>query len=230
MQTLSRVLVVLVAILSIAFMGFAGVVSFGGPNWKSQMDQLEGYTFKLLPGETPTWEATRLSDREVLSDKSSVQGKVLAAAMKDKVDQASQQVATIKQQIPALTTQQLAITEVEYLDKDALKRFQEMAEGELVEIRQLLANARTERETLMVEVKKVEDRVQSRREDVFRLETQHQLVLSDVEALKQNIINLEEQIVLLEDDLDKLLRRSAQLDRQGVPPAPVSVTSTTRNE
>ena len=234
MQKLSRVLVVLIAILSIAFMGFSGVVSFTGPNWKAEMANLEGYTFTTIPGEKPTYQVVRLSDSQNVGSPVGVRAEALAIAIKDKAEQAQVELDVLKNgqpnKIEILNVRAQSIRDKQYTDADALRRYDEDLDVRLEGIRAELATVKDEQNRLLAEVDKVERRTKSRREDVYRLDFQHRLVLAQIEESKQNIAALEEQIILLEDELDKALRRENQLHDQGVPPAPVAVTSTTVQE
>ena len=59
MTRFGKILVILIAFVSLAFAGLAIVVSYAGPNWQEIAGQIEGYKFSLSTGENPTWTAVR---------------------------------------------------------------------------------------------------------------------------------------------------------------------------
>jgi hypothetical protein len=219
MQTFSRVLTVVVAVISVAFMGFAGVVSFGGPNWAAEARSMEGYTFERAPGDNPVWSATRSEGREELATKSLLLPEVLAAAYKDRADRANAELQELNNAIPELERRIALSREMQAADVPALDRYFQNETVELQNIQEEILVATREQERLASEVRKIEDQLESRRQDVFRTELQHRLLVADLARIQQNVAAVEEQIRLLEDELDKSRRRSEELNRQGVPPA-----------
>lgn len=220
MEKFSRVLAVLIAVLSVAFMGFAGVVSFGGPNWEAEARNLEGYTFNLAPGEVRIWSATRAVDRQELSTKTPLLPQVLTAAIQDRTQQAQAERDRLASAIPDLENQIKTLSAMQEADKPALDAYFQQQTQRLAQTHAQIETTSKEQETLATEVRKVEDQLASRREDVFRLELEHRVLTADVERIKQNVAVVEEQIRLLEDELDKAQRRKRELDERGLPAAP----------
>jgi archaellum component FlaC len=219
MEKLSRVLAVLIAVLSVVFMGFAGVVSFGGPNWEAEAESLEGYTFLRSEGQNPIWTATRAADRQELSTKSALLPEVLVAAIKDRTDLARQERDRLAGEIPTLEQQTKALAAMQEADVPALDAYYKTQNERLSQTHARIEAVSKDQETLAAEIRKVEDQLASRREDVFRLELEYQVLTADTERVKQNVAVVEEQIRLLEDELDKTQRRQRELDERGIPAA-----------
>lgn len=220
MEKFSRVLAVLIAVLGVAFMGFAGVVSFGGPNWEAEARKMEGYTFTLTPGETPIWSATRAADRQELSTKTPLLPEVMTAAIKDRTEQAQAELARLTSAVPDLESQIKTLSGMQQADGPALDAYLQVQSQRLTSTQAQMETVSKSQETLAAEVRKIEDQLASRREDVFRLELEHRVLTADVERARQNAAVVEEQIRLLEDELDKAQRRKQELDARGIPPAP----------
>lgn len=220
MEKFSRVLAILIAVLSVAFMGFAGVVSFGGPNWEAEARVLEGYTFALTPGETPIWSATRAADREELSTKSPLLPEVLTAAIEDRATRAQQRVQTLNEALPLLEAQAKTLEEMQTADVPALQQYFDVQVQRLADTHASIESTSKQQEVIAADVRKIEDQLASRREDVFRTELEYRILTADVERTKQNVAVVEEQIRLLEDELDKAQRRQRELDERGLPAAP----------
>ena len=217
MEKFSRVLAVLVAVLSIAFMGFAAVVSFGGPNWEAEARNLEGYTFSRSEGETPIWTATRAAGRVELTPKSPLLPEVLTAAIRDRTEQAKQERDTKAQEIPDLQKQAQALAAMQEADVPALDRYFQVQSQRLSDTHAQIDTTSQQQEMLAGEVSKIEDQIQSRREDVFRLELEYRVLEADKKRVSQNVDVVKEQIRLLEDELDKAQRRKQELDTRGIP-------------
>ena len=86
MTRLGKILVILIAFVSLAFAGFAIVVYYAGPNWQEMAGQIEGYKFTYTPGENPTWSAVKArGDVNIATDKNlaKVIDAVLAEKLKD---------------------------------------------------------------------------------------------------------------------------------------------------
>ncbi|MCA9054635.1 MAG: hypothetical protein KDA75_12410 [Planctomycetaceae bacterium] len=217
MEKFSRVLAVAVAVLSVAFMGFAGVVSFGGPNWEAEARSLEGYTFSRSGGENPVWTATRAAGRVELNPKSPLLPEVLTAAIRDRTEEARKDRDRLAQEIPDLQKQSETLRAMQDQDVPALDRYFDTQSKRLADTHAQIATTSQQQEMLAAEVSKIEEQIESRREDVFRLELEYRVLEADVERTHQNVAVVEEQIRLLEDELDKAQRRKQELDQRGIP-------------
>ncbi|MFV0446055.1 MAG: hypothetical protein ACK5Q5_20960 [Planctomycetaceae bacterium] len=217
MEKLSRVLAVVIAVLSVAFMGFAGVVSFGGPNWEAEAHKTEGYTFNLAPGETPIWSATRAAGREELSTKSPLLPEVLTAAIQDRTSRAQAELQQLNEEIPQLEQQTKALAAMQDADVPALDRHFQAQSQRLANTSAQIEQTSQQQKMVADEIRKTEEQLASRREDVIRLELEHRVVTADVERSRQNVAAVEEQIHLLEDELDKAIQRSKELDARHIP-------------
>ncbi|MEZ6065589.1 MAG: hypothetical protein R3B90_07720 [Planctomycetaceae bacterium] len=219
MQSFSRVLAVLVAVASVVFMGFAGVVSFGGPNWEAEARSLEGYTFDQEPGQPPIWSATRSLGEERLSPTSPLLPEVLVAAYQDRTRRAGEELQTLEGAIPRLQTNTAQLQQMQDADRAALERAFAARTTRLKATRDQIDQLSQQHQQVEADALQVEDRLKSRREDVFRLQLQYRLLEADLYQVDQNIDEVAEQIRLLEDELDKASRRQAEMDARGLPPA-----------
>lgn len=219
MEKFSRVLTVLVAVLSVAFMGFAGVVSFGGPNWEAEARAMEGYTFSRSSGEAPLWSVTRAEGREELSTKSPLLPAVIAAAIQDRTQRAQARLQELNEQIPQLEQQNKALAAMQDVDVPALEQAFQAQSKRLADAHAAIDATSQQQKMISDDIRKTEEQLASRREDVFRLELEDRVLDADVERVKQNVAVVEEQIRLIEDELDKVHQRKEEFDRRGLPPA-----------
>ncbi len=217
MQTFSRILVVAVTVISIAFMGFAGAASFGGPNWEAQTKKLEGYLFQRSEGENPTWSVTRMEGREQLGTTSVLLPEVFVAAMEDRKTRAEAELTRLTEEEPILQQQINEYRRMQAADYQALKQYHDADLARLDQTNKQVEEVRKQGDMVAVEVAKIEDQIESRRNDVFRLELQYRILIAEVERIRQNLDTVKEQIHLTEDELEKANRRSQALDQQGFP-------------
>lgn len=216
MQGFSRVLTVLAAVLSIAFMGFAGVATLGGPNWESQAKQLDGFTFSKTTDEVPLWVATRSADREDLSTKSAVLPQVYAAALQDLAGRAKAEASELTTAIPELQRQTQTYRDFQGADVPALDRHFARMQQQLATLNGLIKTSGEQQDAIAAEILQLESQLDSRRQDVFQLDLQYRVLQGEIERIDQNIAVVEEQIRLVEDELDKSQRREKALAAQGL--------------
>ncbi len=217
MQGFSRVLTVLIAVISIAFMGFAGVAAFSGPNWEAELKALKGYTFRQSPGENPVWSATRIQGGEELSPTSPLAPAVLVTAMEDRQRVAQEELQRLQSEvIPNLEAQRDYLEKMAAADLPALESKIAQERERLTGIDKQVEATAMEQDALAKEVAKLEDQLDSRRDDVFRLALQHQVLVADIVRIQQNVQVVDEQIRLIEDELDKAYRREQVLREQGI--------------
>lgn len=216
MQRFSRILAVLVAVLSVAFMGFAAVVAFGGPNWKAEADSLEGYTFSRSEGENPIWSATRAAGGQELTTKDPLLPKVYLAALQDRTNRAREEVTVLTDAAPKLEEQIKLYKDFQDKDTPALDGYFMAMKQRQADVYAQMEQAAKQQDAITAEVKKLEDQLDSRRQDVYQLELQYRVVKSDQERIRENITAVKEQIRLLEDELDKAQRRERTFQQQGL--------------
>ena len=216
MGNISRVLAVATAFLSIAFLGFAAVTTFGGPNWVTMAQDLaptqqdpQGYVFTRSAGENPQWTAAATNGETVKTAK--VMPDVLIAAYDHKI-------AAIKQELDALNTEQ-----------PQLEQRKTQMEGAIAADKQALAQAVSEREQYLESLRQqalalskqivqkteegqqIEQVVDDRRTDVQRLENQVEVLEADnanIDQIEKQMLDLIRQI---DADLAKVERRQTQL-------------------
>lgn len=216
MEKLSRILTVVIAVASIAFMGFAGAVSFGGPNWEAESRKIPGYTFTRTEGEPPIWSATRAEGREELSTKSPLLPAVIAAAIQDRTTRAQQEKDRLAAAIPQLQQQAETLEQWQTQDTEALEVVYQRERERLAALQTEIEATSKQQEALADDIRKLEDQLDSRRQDVFRIELEYRLMLADLGRIEQNVSAVTEQIRLIEDELEKAERRQREFDARGL--------------
>lgn len=209
MSKLGPILVVLVAILSIGFMGFAGVATFGGPNWGAIANSMTDYQFIRNPGPDPTWSAISRTDDTLKS--SAVLPEVIVAALDHKqaelkttLDELNAEQPKIQQNLESLSRQ---ISQ----DKDALgAHLAEQAEI-LVALGEQAANLSRQVVQKTQEGSAIEKIVSDRRSDVFRQKNQLEVLRADQARIEQITRQMTDLIEQINADLDKARRRERQL-------------------
>ncbi|QDU36764.1 Chromosome partition protein Smc [Maioricimonas rarisocia] len=216
MTKFSKVLAVFAAVASIAFMGFAGVATFGGPNWQARAAELEGYTFTQSDDENATWSVTHDVTGERVGQASPVFPQVLAAAYDDAIRRQREEVQELTDKRPQLETQLEQYTRAIQVDKAALDaRIKELRAG-LEELRTAMADTSRSVVEKTEDVQQIEDVIIARRQDVLRLQAQVEELQADIYRSERIQQQLKDLIAQVDGNLAKAKRRAAQLTGQPV--------------
>jgi hypothetical protein len=234
MGNISRILAVVSAILSVAFFGFALVTSrLGGPNWQTEAAELKatpqdpaGYVFTYTRGENAQWTAAASTGEFTKSHK--VQPDVILAAFDDKIRTLQSQLTALNEELPVLQERTAAMDAAIAADEAALAQARAQREQFLIQLREQYLTLSQQVVQKTEEGQQVEQVVEARRTDVFRLENQLELLRADearIEQIKQQMLDLIRQI---DADLAKAERRQEQLgQRLGEDTVTTSTTVTT---
>jgi chromosome segregation ATPase len=216
MASIGKTLVVVVFVSSVAFLGLAISATFGGPNWISEMRELEGKEahqgFQFTKSESlPTkWSVKRAgSDQQISS--SPVQGEVVVAALKALTQQQAAELKQLQEAEAAFKERKDAYiaslpadgAALETSRKDLLATFDRTrARGSELAID---VAKKTE------EAQKIEQRIGERRDDVIRLKAQLDELRADAYRLQELRTELTDQMQQLVSLLDRATERNEQL-------------------
>jgi len=206
MNKFGPILVIMVSMLSIAFMGFAGVATFGGPNWRAMADLMTEYQFSR-DGEQ--WSAVSASNETLKS--SAVLPEVIVAALDDKAAKLKVELDTLKASEPLVLQNLETITTQIQADKQGLVESLEQKQQLLAQLSEEYGNLSRQVVQKTEDGSGVEKDVSDRRSDVFRLQNQLAVLRADqarIDQVHQQMTDLIEQI---DADLDKARRRERQL-------------------
>lgn len=220
MGNISRILAVVSAILSVAFFGFALVTSrLGGPNWQSEAAKLRatpqdpaGYVFTYTRGENAQWTASSTTGDFTKSAK--VLPDVVVAAYDDKIRTLQSELTALKEELPQLQERTAQMDAAIAADEAALQQARTQREQFLAQLREQYATLSQQVVQKTEEGQQIEQVVEARRTDVFRVENQLQVLRADdarIEQIEQQMLDLIRQI---DADLAKAQRRQQQLEQR----------------
>lgn len=218
MGNISRILAVVSAVLSVAFFGFALVTTrLGGPNWQSEAAKLKatpqdpsGYVFTYTRGENAQWTAASTTGEFTTSNK--VLPTVILAAYDDKIRALQAQLTALNEELPQLQERTAAMDAAIAADEAALQQARVQREQFLTGLREQYTTLSQQVVQKTEEGQQIEQVVEARRTDVFRLENQLELLRADearIEQIRQQMLDLIRQI---DADLAKAQRRQDQLE------------------
>jgi septal ring factor EnvC (AmiA/AmiB activator) len=216
MGNLSRTLVVATTVLSVAFLGFAGVTTLGGPNWETMAKSLNpgpdksgGYVFSRSAGDNPQWTATSADEQQVKT--SAVLPDVIVAALDHKFSGLKSELDALTDELPQLETRKANLEAAIEKDTTALQEAVTQHMDYLKDLRAQYVTLSQQVVQKVEEGRQTEYVVEARREDVVRL--QHQLAVLNaddarLEQIEQQMLDLIRQI---DADLAKARQRQQQL-------------------
>lgn len=222
MTRFGKILVVLIAFVSLAFAGFAILVVYAGPNWQEVAGQIEGYKFSLSTGETPTWTAVRArGDEKILTDKNLA--KVIDAVLADQLKLLNEEAADFTAKTPPLT-EELQKTQVANLaDVPALAAYINAERTRLDALNAAVAKLEAQVLAGTDAAQKLENIASARREDVFRLAGQMAEIRADKFRLAAIQRQLSEELEQVNGNIERIEERQQKLkqDEQDYNPAAV---------
>lgn len=210
---IGKILAVFVTVASIAFMGFAFAVRFGGPDWMkfTRSQEFQGYKIVKRDGESPVWAATQSRDESQVAS-NPVLPSVIAKVMDDIEQERQQEISALNEREPKLKEKAELLRRTREADQPALEAY-------VAGLRAALEAARNESNDLAnkvlaatAEAQKLENQVSARREDVFRLEAEVNEIRADHVRLTQIRSQLEDLLKQVEGDLERAKDRSQELD------------------
>ncbi len=209
MTGLSKTLTVLVAAAAIAFLGFAGVTTFGGPNWKGIAESMDGYKFVQSVGENPQWTVSTARGDSLKT--TAVLPEAIVAALDDRINKQRAELTALgedEQSLPKRLDEMQRSTEA---DLQALQTRVDEWQNQLQGLRKQYLDLSVQVVDASEQAIKTEGVVEARRGDVFRLQNQ----VEDVRADEFRILQIQRQMMdLIEQingSLDRAQRRRDQL-------------------
>jgi hypothetical protein len=220
MGNISRILAVASAILSVAFFGFALVTTqLGGPNWQAETAKLRatpqdpgGYVFTYTRGENAQWTASSTTGDFTKSGK--VLPDVIVSAYDDKIRTLQEKLTALNEELPQLEERTAQMDAAIAADLEALQQARTQREEYLAQLRDEYSTLSRQVVQKTEEGQQIEQVVEARRTDVFRLENQLQVLRADearIEQIEQQMLDLIRQI---DADLAKAQRRQSQLEQR----------------
>jgi hypothetical protein len=211
---LSKILVVFVTAVSLAFAGFAIAVTNSGPNWVTESQTLSDYEFTVSSGEQPTWSAKhRTSDKPVKSSR--LHPEVIAAAYDEATNKLKEETEKVSAQIPLLEDN-IKKSEARIVEDQAgLKARREQLLKLLDSVHQQIATVSQEMKKANEENIKLRSIAEQLRSDVFRLVRNYQAIEADYYQLIQQKRRLLDMIYQMEGLRNRLDERAEDLVQQG---------------
>lgn len=211
-----KTLAVLVAFLSVAFLGTAIALSFTSPPFAQQAGAFDDYGVTVNPRtETSplTYTATRLVDGKELVTSEGMPD-VLAAIYNDKSAEIKTKLQDIEQRKQLYERQQELLESTIEPDRVAMQQ-------KVASIRDRVTELRQQRQQLGAQIGQRQEEVEAalrlaeaRRDDVFRLQATLTQVEADAERVRQLRQQLDDLIAQIDADLVKARRRESQLRDQ----------------
>lgn len=196
MTRISKVLAVFVAVASLAFVGFAMATTFGGPNWRVVMQAEEFKGYRITQSPDGMWSATRGSDEgQVASSK--VLPEVLSKVMDEVQQQRQERIQQVQGRIQPLEQKIADLDAFQYVDEEALKKYEDDLRKRLADTRQQEAETASRVIAATSDAQKLENQIAARREDILRL-------IQEVEELRADQFRLREIRAQLNDLLNQL--------------------------
>lgn len=206
---LSRILAIVVTALSIAFLGFAGVVTLGGPNWQATARSMTEYKFTRDPGPSGQWTATSPDGESVGSSK--VLPSVIVSALEDKNRRLQERLGELTSLEPQLAENEQRLTQQMEADKQALEASLARERERLSQLQQQAAQLSNQIVQQSAAGTAVEQEVSARRGDVFRLQNQLEILRADEARIEQIHRQMADLIEQIDADLNKARLREQQL-------------------
>jgi len=208
----SRLLAILVTVLSIAFLGFALAVKLGGPNWDATARGMTAYQLTYVPGENAQWTATSADGESVGS--SPVLPGVIVAALNDKIQKLQDQLNNLNERQPQVDENLTRLNQQIEADREALAAGIDDKRQHLAQLEQQTAQLSNQVIQQTAAGSAVEQVVSDRRSDVFRLQNQREVLRADEARIAQIHRQMADLIEQIDADLAKARRREQQLRSQ----------------
>lgn len=218
MTKLSKSLAVALFVGCLAFLGFAGVVVVGGPNWESEAEELsDSYVFEQEgAGEETQWKVwTRAASRT--GGPPLAQSKVLAdvvlKAYKDQEQQQRDKLSQLSDDIPKAQQERDEARKLIEADVPALEAKIKQLSDELAQLQEQYNQVAQEVFRTAQSAETIRKEAERRRDDVYR----QRLELAEIEADRQRAQRQEEKLretlVSVRGQIQRLQQRQAQLQK-----------------
>lgn len=211
LNTFGKVFVVFVATASLSFAAFTAAMRNGGPNWPSEVDEL-GTEFILTatPGDPVTYSLAHRRTNQA-GKTSPVLAEVVTEARAKQITLAREELTKVTAEIERLKPLTEGANAAVSADEASLKAREDVLVGQLNAISEAISRLNEQIIEKTGEAQQVRLVGQERREEVYRLQNQLELLRDDLYAAQVQRKNLEEEELRLTDLLQRLERRRDQL-------------------
>jgi hypothetical protein len=214
LTTISKVLAVLTTVFCLGFLGVAGVVALGGPNWLGIAESQDGYQFTYEPGQNPSWSVKDLDDGQSVGAPSPVLPQKVRDVLNDRLQEQTTEISELQPKIEQLkgyiaTTRQAILTDTAALDKyaDGLRQ-------QLATLGQQIRQTQEERSRLTLSAEQKLQEAERLRHDQYRLE--NLLVAAETDQFRavEQQKKLRDTAERYQGLIDRLERRRDQLQQR----------------
>jgi hypothetical protein len=230
LTTISKVLAVLTTVFCLGFLGVAGVVALGGPNWQGMAENLDGYQFTYEPGENPTWSVKDMEDGESVGGPGPVLPQKIRDALNDELQEQSTEIGELGPKIEQTKGYIAATRQAIRSDVAALNRYADGLRQQLVALGQQIQQTQEERSRLTLSAEQKLQEAERLRHDQYRLENLVAAAGTDQFRAVDQQKKLRDTIERYQGMIDRLERRRDQLQqRLGAPATPAAPAAGTTN-
>lgn len=217
MNTVGKILVVFVTATSLGFVAFVAAFRNGGPDWQGEMRSPElqkEFVFSAEPGEKVMYSVKHRRTDAAVGSKSPVMADSVVAARKRLEEDANKKLQELSPQ-PELLQQQLkVVTELIPVDKAGVEVREKNNNVQIQKNADNIQAIGSEFSAQTLETQRVMRVAQERREEIYRLQNQLELLRNDSSAASDQQRVLEDELVRLKENKRRLERRQNQLKQQ----------------
>lgn len=219
MNSVFKVMTVVITVLSVGFMGTAIAMYYGHPDVRSEMssDAMQAYSFANSGGETPSWTVTRRFGPEDQRNLGSFPNPLQALTRAH--DDLRTQLATETSDMQALTDQitgsegeTARFRAAQEQDREAAVRRRQQLSQVAAQLQAQLQQLSAQEQSLAEEAKQIQLETASRRTDVMRLQNELEEARTDLFRLSEIRRELTDELVRLQLDLQGLQSRIDQME------------------
>lgn len=215
MTKIAKILAIFVAVMCLAFAGFAVVTTFGGPDWRAMTRAPYFQHYNFAQGGAPdfTWTATRVSDGSQIGTSKRLP-EVLVKVMDDILQRQQAELQVLNDREPQLKSRVETLTRAKAEDEKALAAYETAQRDRLAAVRKQNETVAAEVIAATNEAQKVENLIALRREDVLALRRQVEELKADQFRLQQVQNNLESLLIQTQGDIQRATVREQGLQKQ----------------
>lgn len=224
MTKFSKVLVVFIAASSIAFMAFAGAISIAGPNWNTEAsaEDLEDYSFESSGGEKTTYTVSYLHGKggepEQVKAGTAVLADAIIAARQHKLKRENEEIARIDNVLAPIEAKIKETRQLTAVDQVALQKYDKALTDRLTQMQARVDTVSKQFVALSIETQQKRIEASHRREDVFRLTNQLEILRAEIFRITEQQELLRDALYRLEGKVDTASRTNKKLKTGAVKP------------
>lgn len=206
----NKFLSVFVAVVSMVFLGLVVAYTSGGTNWNSEMiaSDLAEYNFQVSEGEEPKWTVT--GPEGSVAQGEAILPAAILKARKDLDRRQKAELSRIQQLIPEVQGELEAIEQLKEIDKQALTARYTQLKGYLAAINRDVLSQSDLLAGKIRETTKTRTEAENRRNDVYRLTNELEVLRTDRARLVQLRRELADELLRLQITLNSLKQRVGQ--------------------